>query len=587
MKPQIPLTRFFKDIKQRTNSYAFKIKIESEWTTISWPQYYEDILRTATGLTTLGITHGDRVCIFCNTRYEWCVLDIACQLLGIITVPIYPNSSSDDVKYIINHAECKSVILEGKAQLKILEKVKSDCPTLSSIFIIDESPLDYIKKFKKDLQVICDKNSENIILESASRIQSNTDVTIVYTSGTTGNPKGVLLTQEQIVSEVSEAFSCCQISTKDVSLTFLPFSHVFGRIEVWAHFYFGYHMAIAESIDKIKNNLQEIQPSFLFAVPRIFEKIFMFIKSSLENDPIKSKVFHWAYAQSEDKFKKLEGELAIDLKTYVLAEVANRTILKNVKKAFGENLRFCVSGGAALNFEVAEFFRNCGVQILEGYGLTETTAAICVNRPYNQVIGTVGKPIGDVQLKIAEDGEVLVKSSKVMKEYFNDPKSTEKVFQDGWFKTGDIGELTFSGELKITDRKKDLIKTANGKYVAPQKVEGLLKLSPLIGHALIHGDQKKYIVAIITLERSYVYQLLKSNETHLSWSDAIQNHSVQEEIRKHIIKINSDLANHETIKKYKIIEDEFTVVNGSLTQSLKVKRKLLDQKYKDIIESLY
>jgi long-chain acyl-CoA synthetase len=426
------------------------------------------------------------------------------------------------------------------------------------------------------------------IKNSINSIKIDTMASIVYTSGTTGNPKGVVLTHKQIISEVVEAFNSCQATSADRTLTFLPFAHVFGRIENWAHAHFGYEMAFAESMEKIKNNLVEINPTFVFAVPRIFEKVYIAVISNIENNKIKQMAFDWALAQSKNRLDKTRKFEMVPIKDWALAELAQRLILDKVKFAFGNQLRFCVSGGAPLNPVIAEFFAQCGVMLLEGYGLTETTAAIAVNTPFDFQIGTVGRPIGDVQIKFAADGEILLKSDKVATEYYKDPEATAAAFEDGWFKTGDIGELTPTGHLRITDRKKDLIKTANGKYVAPQKLEGLLKLNPLIANVLIHGDQKKYIIALLSLDHQQAEKWADSNGVDSSdISKIINSPKFADEIRHHIMKVNSELANHESIKKYLVIADEFTVENGLLTHSLKVKRKLLDQKYTDVVESLY
>jgi long-chain acyl-CoA synthetase len=496
----------------------------------------------------------------------------------------------EEMSYIIGHAQIEVLFLENKNQLKVWDKISASCPTVKKVILIDK--FDLIDSPIVTWDSILDKNISpdeiKVVRTSANTVRLEDEATIVYTSGTTGNPKGVVLTHRQIISEVSEAFTSCGVRTDDCTLTFLPFSHVFGRIENWAHAHFGYEMAFAENLEKIKSNLLEINPTFIFAVPRIFEKVYVAVISSIENNKIRQILFDWALAQSKNKLAKQRSHELVPLKDWAMAEIAQKLVLNKVKHAFGNRLRFCVSGGAPLNPVIGEFFASCGVQVLEGYGLTETTAAIFVNTPFDYQIGTVGKPIGDVKIKFADDGEILIKSDKVMAKYYNDDKATAAVFEDGWFKTGDIGELTEEGRLRITDRKKDLIKTANGKYVAPQKIEGLLKLNPLVANALIHGDQKKYIVALLSLDRAQVKKWAEANgvdDTDIS--KVINNTKFADEIRRHIIKVNSELANHESVKKYHIVEDEFTIENGSLTHSMKVKRKYLDAKYKSLISNLY
>lgn len=585
-----PLPYFVSNFSQRDQKTAFIYKDEESWKNISWAIYQKDILKFCHFLITNKVTPDTKIAIISNTRYEWCVADLGIMCSQAVSVPIYQNSTPEEMKVILNHSEASIAILENMTTLKAWNKIKNDCPHVKKIILIEQaSAAD--REFLSMEKILSPTLTPEQLKEIEKRIEKIklTDLaTLVYTSGTTGLPKGVMITHEQILSEITEAFPTCGVSAEDTSLTFLPFAHVLGRIECWAHAYFSYTMAFAENIDKIKTNLTEINPTFIFAVPRIFEKVYTYVVSSLENNKYKTQAFHWALHIGKKVCRAYRDNQRITAKDLLLYEVAKKVILKKVKEAFGSNLRFCVSGGAAINKTISEFFEASGILILEGYGLTETTAAICVNTPFNYRFGSVGLPIGDVQLKIADDGEILVKSKKVMTGYYKNPEATSEAFEGEWFKTGDIGEILPTGDLKITDRKKDLIKTANGKYVAPQKVEGILKLNPLISHALIHGDQKKYVIALISLDKEKVKIWAKDNQINIeNWPDLIKNNLLLENIRKTIINLNAELASHESIKKYLIIEDEFTVENGSLTPSLKVKRKFLDTKYKSLIDSLY
>tara|TARA_B110001454_G_scaffold219111_1_gene250041 strand:+ start:46618 stop:48387 length:1770 start_codon:yes stop_codon:yes gene_type:complete len=585
-----PLPYTVADFHLRSEKNAFLIKAKGEWTKVSWSEYQKDIFKISNFLLKNTKAELAKVGIVSSTRYEWSVTDLAAQCAKRVLVPIYPAVTPEEMSYIINHAEIEVLFFENKTQVRIWEKISQSCPSVKTIVIIDKFDLvdSPIISWDKILDGKTTLEDTKAIQSTINSIKIDTMASIVYTSGTTGNPKGVVLTHRQIISEVVEAFNSCQATSADRTLTFLPFAHVFGRIENWAHTHFGYEMAFAESMEKIKNNLVEINPTFVFAVPRIFEKVYIAVIANIENNKIKQAAFDWALNQAKNKLDKTRKFELVPLKDWALAEVAQILILDKVRRAFGNQLRFCVSGGAPLNPVIAEFFAHCGVKILEGYGLTETTAAIAVNTPYDFQIGTVGRPIGDVKLKFAEDGEILLKSNKVAIEYYKDSQATAAAFEDGWFKTGDIGELTPSGHLRITDRKKDLIKTANGKYVAPQKLEGLLKLNPLIANVLIHGDQKKYIIALLSLDHQQTKKWAETNDLDSSDISKIINSSkFADEIRRHIMKVNSELANHESIKKYQVIADEFTVENGLLTHSLKVKRKLLDQKYKDVISRLY
>ncbi len=585
-----PLPYTVADFHLRSDKNAFQVKAKGEWTKISWSEYQKDIFKISHFLKNRISAEFGKAAIVASTRYEWSVIDLAAQCAKRVLVPIYPAVTPDEMSYILNHAEIEVLFLENKSQLRVWEKISASCTTVKTVVIIDkfdlvDSPIEHWDNLLEDKLTPEDTKA---IKASINTIKMDTMATIVYTSGTTGNPKGVVLTHRQIISEVVEAFTTCQATASDCTLTFLPFAHVFGRIENWAHSHFGYEMAFAESMEKIKSNLVEINPTFVFAVPRIFEKVYIAVISSVENNKVKQILFDWALSQSKTKIDKVRNFEIVPIKQWAMAEIAQRLVLNKVKKAFGNRLRFCVSGGAPLNPVIAEFFARCGVMILEGYGLTETTAAIAVNTPFDFQIGTVGKPIGDVKIKFAEDGEILLKSDKITPEYYKNPQATAEAFTDGWFKTGDIGELTPSGHLRITDRKKDLIKTANGKYVAPQKIEGLLKLNPLIANVLIHGDQKKYIIALLSLDHQHAKKWAEDNGISATDINSIINNTkFTDEIRRHVIKVNSELANHESVKKYQVIVEEFTVENGFLTHSLKVKRKLLDQKYKDTINNLY
>lgn len=573
------------------NHVAVKFKIKGTWKSKSWTEYYQDVETVGSALLSIGVKEGDCVAIMANTRYEWSVADLAILGIKAITVPVYQNNTAEDVEYILQNCGARILICESRGPLKIFESIKSKCPQVEKVIVLEDTCANpetitwnvvkgmgetYLKKHPNHFRELC----ESITLEDTA--------TVLYTSGTTGLPKGVVLTHLQAFSEISESFPLCGVNDKDVSLSFLPYAHILGRIEHWGHLYIGFTMAYAESIEKIRNNLTEVCPTFLVSVPRIFEKIYSAIWAQAQTQPLKMKVFKWALEIGRKVGEhKMSGQI-LPLDLLLQYTLAQKLVLGKIADAFGGRIRFAISGGAPISKDIALFFHSAGILILEGYGLTETTAAITVNTPFNYRFGSVGRPIGEVKIKIAEDGEILVKSDKVMKEYYKNPQATKEVFTDGWFHTGDIGEILAGGDLKITDRKKDLIKTAGGKYVAPQRLEALLKLCPYIGHIHIHGDQKKYIVALLTLDRPNVEQLAKDQNIEFSdWDSLVNSPFVQGLIRQAVVDVNTQLASYESIKKYRVLPNEFTVEGGELTPSLKVKRKVLDQKFKKEIDELF
>jgi long-chain acyl-CoA synthetase len=581
---------FIINCKQR-DAQAVTFFKNGQWQSLNWNQYYQVILNTACALKQLGLQKSTKVGIYSNTCFEWSVIDFAVIAQGGVTVPIYQSASAEELKYQVNHAEIEILFIETSALLKNFKKVQEHCPSVKKIILIKNQVEEPSVLPWTELQMIGEQNAvffESDFLKISQSIQPGDWASIIYTSGTSGTPKGVIVRHSQIISEVEDTFPVLGVTPQDRSLSFLPFAHVLGRLESWGHMYIGFHITYAESIERIRPNLLKTKPTILVAVPRIFEKIYGAVISQMELQPLKSQLFKWGIAVGKQLAQCRLNRQTPSLTLAGEYLVAKTLVLDQVKNAFGGCLRFAVCGGAPLSPEVSEFFDACNVLILEGYGLTETTAAIAVNRPSDYSFGSVGKPVGDVKIKIAEDGEILVKSKKVTQGYFKDNAATDAAFTEGWFQTGDIGEFLPNGDLKITDRKKDLIKTAGGKYVAPQKLENLLKATPLVSNVLIHGDRQKYVVALVTLDEKQVKDFTREKGLgELELKQAYNQKKIFEEVRKNIAQINSKLASHESIKKFSILPHDFTIESGELTPSLKIKRKVLDQKYSKELEALY
>jgi len=546
---------------------AVKFKKNQTWRTLSFKEYLQSIAHIQSILRDHNITSGQKVALMSNTRWEWAAIDVATLAQSSILVPIYPNLSDDDVTYILNHCEADLLFVDTAKTHEQFERIKKNLNKSISCLIIDD--YDFTISSISDQIVIK-------MIDASQNVKLNDPVTIIYTSGTTGKPKGVLLQHKALVSEVYEAFSLFEIKHTDSSLAFLPFAHVMGRVEHWGGLFKLCQVAYAESIDQLKSNLVEIKPSFLIAVPRIFEKVYAGILTKVETSILQKKIFFKALEIAKQMQYYRETNQAAPITIAVSYEVLAKAVFTPIKKAFGGQLRFAISGGAPLSKELGLFFANLGIKVLEGYGLTETFAAITVNTEQKWQLGTVGQPIGDVEIKFDHDGEILVRSHKILKEYYNNPEATQEAFdKEGFFRTGDIGEFDQNGYLKITDRKKDLIKTAGGKYVAPQKLEGLLKQEPSIAQVLICGDQKKFVTAILTVENLSVDATSEEKQNLIN------------KLTTHVQKVNSVLASFEAIKKFEVVFETWSVDNGCLTPSMKVKRKFVQKRYEHLINQMY
>jgi long-chain acyl-CoA synthetase len=570
---------------------AFRYVEDDRWVSLSWLQTRDKAFQLAAGLLALGIEPEDRVAIASGTRMEWILADLAIMCAAAATTTIYPSTQHEDVCFVLADSGSKMVFAEDDLQVGKVVDHLDELPELSTIVQLD-GRVDHpkvigwaeLEKLGRDHLDAHPKAVDDVI----ESIGPEDLATLIYTSGTTGRPKGVRLVQDCWTYEGAAVEAYDIISSDDLQYLWLPLSHVFGKALIAIQLNIGFTTAVDGRIDKIVENLAVVQPTFMCGAPRIFEKVRARVMTTASHG-VKAKIFNWAFGVGRKVSPmRLAGEQPSGLLAVQYA-LADRLVFSKIKARMGGKIRFFVSGSAALSREVQEWFHAAGLLVLEGYGLTETCIPVCVNNPRATRFGTVGPPVPGTQVKIADDGEILIKGPGVMRGYHNAPEATAEALNDGWFATGDIGELDEKGYLRITDRKKDLIKTSGGKYVAPQKVEGVLKTAcPYVSQVLVHGEGRKYATALITLDPEAIEGWAK--EVGLSYSSVAElarSQEVHDLIDGFIAQGNQQLERWETIKKFEILATEFSVDEGEVTPSLKVRRKTVEKKYADVLNSMY
>ncbi len=569
---------------------------------LSFSEYKNQIEYLVMGLRKIGVTVGDKIAILAQTSKEWHLFDMATMCSRCTLIPVYPTYLGHEVEYIFNHSDAVALIVENDKQMEKVIPVLAHLKNLKYIISINELSEETLKKFrnsypyysmkelsrsgKEEVKVQPDFFENNIKDQQPDEMAS-----IIYTSGTTGEPKGAVITQDGLVSMLYNVEMTIKgaFTVNDKTLVFLPLSHVLGRTDSLLPLVFGWQAVYAESIEKLIDNLAIVKPTVMIAVPRIFEKIYSKImEKTTSGTMIEKQVFKWAVGAAEKYFHKIDFDLSPTASELLEYRLAKKLVFSKIYDRFGGKIRYFVSGGAPLAPDIIKFLRYANLTILEGYGLTETIAPVCLNPLAKQVPGTVGRPMGDVEISFAADGEILVKSRAMMKEYYKNPAATQEAMKDGWLYTGDIGEFTSEGFLKITDRKKDLIKTSGGKYVVPQKIENMAKMKPHISQFVVVGEKRNFVTALVGIEKEAFLHLLDDMNmpSDCSVSDLAKNAKVKEVIQNEINELNQDLAQYETIKKFIIVTEEFTTDNF-LTPSLKIKRKLVSEKYKDEINKMY
>ncbi len=580
---------FLHSVQQWGEKPALLVKREKQFRPISYQGLGRRVMAFARGLHAMGIRSGDRVAILSENRPEWAITDWATLMLGAITVPIYPTLTPAQVQEILLDSEPKVLVVSDKRQMKKAQSAIEGTALQVSLITMEPDEKGEVPTVEQVLNMPFEL-TESQLQEIAESVKPEDIATFIYTSGTTGEPKGAMLTHHNFISNISACLQVLEIQPNDLFLSFLPLSHVFERMG--GHFlpiYAGLTIAYAESLFTLASDIVEVKPTIMLGVPRFYVSVQDRILSSVrEQPPLRQKLFHRSLAVGKEYSRCMREGRSCPFTIRLWHSILDRLVGQKIRERVGGRLRFFVSGGAALPKETAEFFHAFGILILEGYGLTETSPVLTVNPLHAPRFGSVGKPIPGVEIKIAEDGEILARGPNIMLGYYKKPEATAQAIDpDGWFHTGDIGHMDADGYLYITDRKKDIIVLANGKNVAPQKLENLLRQSEFVQEAVVFGDGMSAPVALIipnidTLKAfAQEHGLDTSDPARLVEHDLIQKHYRQE-----LERVNRELADYERIKAFRLVPTQFTIESGELTPTLKVKRRVVAQKYANLIQEM-
>ena len=561
------------------------------WEAISSEEFLRRIAGLANSLVELGVKPGDRVGLFAPNCPEWHAADFAINGSGAVTVPVYFNESPDRMTYILNHCGAEVVFITGLSQLNKFLQVRDQLQHVQQV-IVAEAGDAMPPEFLRYETLIATAGSTEIgdYRKHAAQVSPNQLASIIYTSGTTGEPKGVMLTHANFSSNVAD--SCRDVvlhPETDLAVSFLPLAHVYGRMLDYLYLFQGCPIAYVDVVENVAQALLEVHPTVLAAVPRFFEKIYArLMEQGSRASGTKRKIFNFAMKTARDSAAWRCGEKPASLPLKIKWALADRLVYSKIRAGTGGRLRMVMSGGAPLSRSLGEFFWAIGIPIYQGYGLTETSPVLTNNYPHNRV-GSSGRPISNVEIRIADDGEILAKGPCVMQGYYKSPESTREVlFEDGWFKTGDIGYLDKDNYLFITDRKKDLLKTAAGKFVAPQPIENILKTSPYILNAMIVGDQRKFVVALIVINPVTVAARLAEDGLKFSSDAQMAAHpATYSLIESEVSRLTAHLAQYETIKRFALLPDDFTFDSGALTFTMKLKRRVVEKQFHGLIDKLY
>lgn len=569
-------------------------KSDGRWVPISSDEMLMRAQTIAAGLHAIGVKPGDRVALLSESRVEWTLTDAGSIFAGTVDVPIYPTLTPPQVRYILNDSGACVLFLENRAKFDELKEALGECPEVKHVIFFEsegvtpDDGLTLAQLVEKGREL--EKREPGYIARTSAQTKPDDLATIIYTSGTTGEPKGVMLTHSNLVSNLIDSSGHLEFGEHDIALSVLPLSHVFERQAMYMYLHQGMAVYFAESLQTIGPNLREVSPTVLVGVPRIFEKIYARIRErAAEAGKLSAAMLAWSVNVAREYAKYVLAHKPVPPLLKFKHSIASKLIFSKWKKAFGGRIRILVSGGAALPEDLSYIYIGAGIPIVQGYGLTETSPVITTSQIDDNRVGTVGKAIPNVDIRIAEDGEIEVRGPNIMRGYYNKPEETSEVFtSDGWFKTGDIGTLDKDGFLRITDRKKELFKTSGGKYISPQPIEQAIKGSRFVNQVVLIGAERKFPAALIVpvWEQLESYCKLKGIEVK-SRSELCRHPRILDLIQRQIDGLTPNLAKYERIKKVALLENEFTQEGGELTPTLKVKRRVIDVKYRDVIEQLY
>lgn len=553
-----------------------------QWVSISAGEFYRDVVGVAGALQQWGIRKGDRVAILSENRPEWAIADFACLLMGAVVVPVYTTLTDEQAAYILRDSGARAVFVSTEKQLQKISSARAQT-SIEKVVVMDA--VETAHAFHMQRLMLDGPQQRDANFDAVARQSKPDDLaTIIYTSGTTGVPKGAMLTHRNIASNISAWLPTLGFHAGHISLSFLPLSHVTARNVDLGLLYRGVTLAYVSFFEQLPKAMLEVRPTIFVAVPRVYEKIHGQVDLKAKGFPAK-QIYGWSKAVGRRHRKEIAaGETP---KSFAW-QLGNRLVYSKVRTGMGGRAEIFVSGGAPLGRELAEWFADMGIRIHEGYGLTETSPVIAVNTPSAHKLGTVGKPLSNVEVRIAEDGEILVRGPSVFKGYWNKPEETKSVFSGDWFKTGDIGNIDSEGFLSVTDRKKDLIKTSGGKFIAPQPLENSLKHNALIAEAVVLGDKRKFPAVLIAPYFPLLEDWARAN--HLAFTsreELVAQPRVRELYEGIVADVNRDLARFEQLKKVVLIPDEFSAENGTLTASMKLRRKAVEERYREKIDAMY